>query len=373
MIHTFSIKQEISLDELNSLCEGFRFPEERLQPLFATYTSNPRVSFEIGSTYPSNGFHTLTFFRYDDPHTLQPQFYVFIEVEPQVMITGRRTIELFIPDTCHISLLERRFADNMRVYTTDDKFTQLSNWLCQRIDYTHNFRFNNSTDKNLFYELTRKCSNYFRREDTFVPNIPRSEQSTAERNNSVKIIFYDKRRQLERLYSGNHHVLTVEEDALLRQANNIIRFEVQCSKGRINSLQNKYNLESRSILHYLNVDIARNTLLTEYERSVGRGKFMYRHFAKKTIDASDFTASTKSKLFQTMQLIAQARHIESAKRQFIEGGTRIKRTNIIVEGSANTFRNRLNRIRSLGLHPVMIPKDRKIPHFTNPIYQLEQL
>lgn len=100
---------------------------------------------------------------------------------------------------------------------------------------------------------------------------------------------------------------------------------------------------------------------------------MSRYWAEKTINASDYKASTKLKLFQTMQLIAQARHIESAKHQFIEGGTRIKRTNIVVEGSENTFRNRLKRIRSLDLHPVMIPKDRKIPHFTNPIYQLEQL
>ncbi len=372
MIHTFSTQQEISFNELQFLRAGFHFPEEQLQPLFAT-SANPRISFNIGSTSPSNGFHILTFYRYDDPHTLQHQFYVFIEVDPQVMIISRRTIELFRPDNYHISLLERRFADNMRVYTTDEKFTQLSNWLCQRIDYTHNFRFNSAENKNLFLELTRKCSNYFRRQDTYISTIPRSEQSTAERNGSVKVIFYDKQEQLEHLYGGNYHVLTDEELSLIEQAENIIRFEVQCYKPRIRNFLNKYNLDSRSILNYLNADIARDILLTEYDRSVGRGEFMYRYRAKKLIDSSDFRPSTKAKLFQTMQLIAQARHIDSAKNQFIAGGTRIKRTNIVVEGSANTFRNRLKHIRSLDLHPVLIPKDRGIPQFTNPIYQLEQL
>ena len=372
MIHTFSTQQEISFNDLQSLCAGFRFPDNRLQPLFGT-SANPRVTFNIGSTSPSNGFHTLTFFRYDDFRTGQHQFYILIEVEPQVMITGRRTIELFRPDRHNNALLERRFADNISVYTTDEKFINLSNWLCQRIDYTHNFRFDSAEYKNLFLELTRKTSNYFRRQATYIPDIPRSEQSTAERNGSAKVMFYDKQEQLEHLYGGNHHVLTDEELAFIRQAENIIRFEVQCYKSRIRNFLNKYNLDSRSILNYLNVDIARNILLTEYERSVGRGEFMYRYWAKKLIDSSDLRTSTKDKLFQTMQLIAQARHIESAKNQFIAGGTRIKRTSIVVEGSANTFRNRLNRIRSLGLHPVLIPKNRGITHFTNPIYQLEQL
>lgn len=370
MIDTSSIKQEISFSELQSLSAGFRFPDNRLQPLFDT-SANPRVTFNIGSPY--NGFHTLTFFRYDNPYTLQQQFYVLIVISPQVMITRRRAIELFIPDRYNNSLLERHFADNMRVYTTDEKFINLSNWLCQRIDYTHNFRFDNSADKNLFLKLTRKTSDYFRRQDTYISSIPRSEQSTAERNSSVKVMFYDKQAQLEHLYSGNHHVLSFEENELIRQAENIIRFEVQCYKSRIRNFLDKYNLDSRSILNYLNADIARDILLTEYERSVGRGEFMCRYWAKKLIDSSDFRPSTKDKLFQTMQLIAQARHIDAARQQFISGGTRIKRTNIVVEGSANTFRNRLNRIRSLGLHPVLIPKNSGITHFTNPIYQLEQL
>ncbi|MBR0290407.1 MAG: hypothetical protein IJQ82_15655 [Selenomonadaceae bacterium] len=193
-----------------------------------------------------------------------------------------------------------------------------------------------------------------------------NDQSTAEGNDSVKIMFYDKARQIDETY--NNFPLCQQLELML-DAENIVRFEVQCKKGRVLTLQRKYRFPNRNILHFLNEDIVQEILLDEYLKTVGSGNFFSLYWAKKEIDKSNFSAPKKLHLVQLLQLIAQARHVSIAKKQFI-ASTRIKRTDIVVKGSDATFRNYLRDLTELGINPMLIPKDQKFTHFSNPIGQL---
>ena len=365
MIHTFSLIQSLGLEQLDYLTERLHFDQLERNRLFGN--EHFQTVHRFFST-PHQEFGIKDFFvlRRDDDLTGCPMFFAILEIEPLVMLLGARTVDLFFADSYNVSLLQERFLSVMQTYFSDSCFSYLDFWNCRRIDYTFNFFFDRIEDKLLFLNMTKKTSRHVRRQPKRIFALKIYDQSTAEGNNSVKILFYDKSRQIEETYK---HLPISQQRELMLAAENIVRFEVQCKKGRVLSLQRKYRFPNRNILHFLNENIAQEILLDEYTKSVGRGNFFSLYWAKKEIDKSNFSASKKIHLVQLLQLIAQARHVSIAREQFIKG-TRIKRTNITVKGSDSTFRHYLRDLADLGINPMLIPKERKVTHLTNPIGQL---
>ena len=365
MIHTFSLIQTLDLDQLNDIIARLHFNKQDCDQLFGNDRFQTVHRF-LSTPHHENGIKDFFVLRRDDDLTGYPQYFAILELEPLVMLLGARTVDLFRADPYNVALLKARFQTIMEAYIPDRWFSSLDSWNCRRVDYTFNFRFDRIQDKLLFLYLTKKTSLHVRRQPKRILCLKIHEQSTAEGNDSVKLLFYDKARQIEETYN-NFPIYQKRE--LMLDAENIVRFEVQCKKGRVLSLQRKYRFPNRNIIHYLNEDIAQEILFDEYTKSVGRGNFFSLYWGKKEIDKSNFSAPKKLRLVQLLQLIAQARHVSIAKKQFIVG-TRIKRTDIVVKGSAATFRHYLHDLAELGINPMLIPKDWKVTHFTNPIEQL---
>ena len=365
MIHTFSLIQSLDLDQLDDIITRLRFNQQDCDQLFGNDRFQTVHRF-LSSPHHENGIKDFFVLRRDDDQTGCPLYFAILELEPLVMLLGARTVDLFRADPYNVSQLQDRFHDIMEEYIPDLWFSSLDSWNCRRVDYTFNFRFDRCEDKQLFLFLTKKTSRHVRRQPKRIFRLKINNQSTAEGNDSVKLMFYDKQRQIEETYNN---IPLHQQCELMLKAENIIRFEVQCKKGRVLTLQRRYHFPNRNILHYLNEDIAQEILLDEYIKTVGSGNFFSLYWAKKEIDKSNFSAPKKLHLVQLLQLIAQARHVSIAKEQFI-AGTRIKRTNIVVKGSEATFRHYLHDLAELGINPMLIPKERKVTHFTNPIGQL---
>lgn len=365
MIHTFELIQSLEQDTLSDIITCLNLTEQEQDQLFGCHRFQS-VHRSLNTHEPETGIKNFAIFRRDDNQTGYPVFYAILEIEPLVMIKEKLTVDLFQPTPANMLNLKFHFRSIMSRYLTHESLINLRSWQCRRIDYTFNFRFNSTADKNLFLELTRKTSRHVRKQTKRVTDLALKQQSTAEGNSSVKVMFYDKRKQIDEVYND---IPPSQKLSLLEAADNLIRFEVQCLKGRVLSLKRKHRFPDRSILNYLNKDIARDVLISEYRNSVGLGDFYSFYWAKKRIDESSFSATKKQSLVRLLQLIAQARHVSIAKEQFIEG-TRIKRTDVIVHGSENTFNRYLRDLNSLKINSMLIPKDRKITHFTNPIGQL---
>ena len=368
MIHTIELICDITLDELEDISNQLNFTQEELFRLFDNlHFQTVHRSHHFNSHNPETGIKDFFVFRRDDNSMPSPSYYVIIRIEPLVMINQELSVDLFYSSPHNVQLLQDAFHDIMTYYLpTQGRLAHLNNWKCRRIDYSINFHFDNSRDKDLFLELTRKTSRYVRKKQKRISSLKINQQSTAEGNYSVKVIFYDKQKQIEDVYTN---IPTRQQQSLLQEANNIVRFEVQCLKGRVLTLQRKYHFPNRSILYFLNESISHDILIEEYSKSVGVADFYSFYWADKKIKKSNFSSPKKKHLVQLLQLIAQARHLSIAKEQFIHG-TRIRRTNIIVQGSENTFRNYLRDLSTLGIHPMLIPKERRVTHFTNPVHQL---
>lgn len=365
MIHTFSLIQSLGLEQLDYLIERLHFDQLERDRLFGNERFQTVHRF-FSSPHQECGIKDFFVLRRDDELTGCPMFFAILEMEPMVMLLGARTVDLFKADPYNVAQLKARFQAIMEQYLPNRWFSSLDSWNCRRVDYTFNFRFDRIQDKLLFLDMTKKTSRHVRRQPKRIFTLKIFNQSTAEGNNSVKLLFYDKSRQIAETYND---LPISQQRELMLAAQNIVRFEVQCKKGRVLTLQRKYRFPNRNILHFLNEDIAQEILIDEYTKSVGRGNFFSLYWAKKEIDKSKFSSSKKLHMVQLLQLIAQARHVSIAREQFI-AGTRIKRTNITVKGSDSTFRHYLRDLADLGINPMLIPKERKVTHLTNPIEQL---
>lgn len=287
-----------------------------------------------------------------------------IRMEPWLFITQIESIDIFECSEDNVGRLAEQFYEFVHGFTEDTAHDFLSNietWSCRRIDYTHNIVFNehdrreeNQRDAETFYRLSKRTSLHQRTAVKRRRDEKMFVQSTAEGNLSNKAIFYDKRAQIEADFCGMDED---DLDDLMESAENVIRYELQCYKGKIGTIKNKYKLPDRSIVRLLDEGISNELLIKQYEKSVGFGDFYVLHRAKAIIDRSLLSNSSKTKLYQFMQLVSQARGLDKAREQFV-AGTELKnsREHIVVQGSANTFRNRIKVLAELNINPVAIPR-----------------
>ena len=362
MVHTLELIRQLSHEQLILLLESFTLSHRILEPN-STRTVVCRRNFHIG-------FKSIVVFRRGTFPDYE--YYAVIRMEPQMILERQRTINLFTPIDCNVQTLQNTFRDVMLRFLGDDDLalSNLSEWNCRRIDYTLNIRFRTKGLLNLFLEMTKKTSRYIRKKLKRMNKIPLKEQSTAEGNQSVKVMFYHKQKQVQCVYNS---IPAEEKQRLLDDSNLIVRFEVQCKSSKTFTLKRKYGFDNRCILNYLNEDIAHEIFLTEYLNSVGRGDFYSRYHAEKRIKKSRFYKSKKTKLLHFLMLISRARHISNAEEQFI-AGTYIRHNHnaVLVKGSKNTFRNYRKALESLGINPMLIPEERHITHLSNPIFQVER-
>jgi hypothetical protein len=362
VIHTLELIRQLSHEQLILLLESFEL-SHRVLDLNSTRPVVYRRNFHIG-------FKQIVIFRRG---TLPDfEFYAVIRMEPQMILERHRTINLFRATDYNVQALQNTFREVMsRFLVYDDGIlANLSEWNCRRIDYSLNIYFDTETDLNLFLEMSKKTSRYIRKTFKRLYNIPLNQQSTAESNQSVKVMFYHKRRQVQCVYNS---IPAEERRRLIEASNLLVRFEVQCKSSKTHTLKRKYGFDNRCILNYLNEDIATEMLLTEYLNSVGSGDFYSRYHAEKIIKQSRFCKSKKTRLLHFLMLISRARHISKAEEQFISGTyIRHNHNNVLVKGSKNTFRNYRKALESLAINPMLIPKERHITYLCNPIFQIER-
>lgn len=369
MIHTMELIQEIPQYQVRDVLNGFDVPYYKIDRFYRRHGGISSCSNKLSRNHPTLGVKKISVIKQQDTITTGISYYCILRVEPQMLLMQEKTVELFEATIENVQRLSDNFHTAMNLFVEDTGFeniVDLSRWKCRRIDYTVNLSFASDAEAQLFLELIKKTSRYIRTKKKMIQGISARDQSTAEGNGSTKTIFYDKAKQIRETYGG----ISVDEmNRLTEEANGTIRFEVQCKKQKVLSLKKRYGLSSRGILGFLNEDISHELLSKRYEQAVGEGDFYSLYHAKNRISRSSFGSKKQSDLVHVLQLIAQARHVDMARDQFIVGKT-IKRTDIVVKGSQGTFNNRLKDITSLDVNPVLIPKERKVTFLHNPIDQI---
>lgn len=159
-------------------------------------------------------------------------------------------------------------------YNGSDKesLCNFESYTARRVDYTVDLKFNSRAQKEAFYEFSHRTSGYSRTNIKKIDDIALNEQSAAEGNKSYKTLFYDKEAQLRSVHASNKAIAA---------SANIIRFEHQCCNNGLKSIYKKYCedhesllIPKRSIVYFLDEDIACAELLNRYKKMIGSGRIM---------------------------------------------------------------------------------------------------
>ena len=365
MVHTFGIGMMFyGREEAMELMRMFKFPRNAIK----TFDINGYAVKDMGKIRKGIKNFTMTkcMQRKKGQKKSQGQcigYSLKIQMEPWLFLTQKASIELFECSEENINRLITLFIDFMFPYIQDTRYaylSELSRWNCRRIDYTHNLHFDDQRDADTFYRLSKRTSLHQRTDVKRCKDEKMFAQSTAEGNRSNKSIFYDKRAQIEEDYAGMNED---DLDELMESADNVIRYEVQCYKGKVSTIMRKYKLQDRSIIRFLDECIANELLFKQYEASIGYGDLYELYQAKSRImhyegtlsKDRQITNSMRIKLVQFMQLVADARGLDKARACFKEG-RKIKNSDILVQGSDNTFLSRIKDLAAMGINPVAIPR-----------------
>lgn len=284
-------------------------------------------------------------------------FRFYLRVEPQALIIGRRTIDVF---DCSFGSVEKlRNVLDDAIEGLSSTLPQSDRWFVSRIDFTKNLT---SEYVKECVSLAKKGKDPYRYKDTI--NKPGSSYRESK---TVVLNYYDKfdhiTKKVNNYFFDKH---------LLEESLNIYRIEVQClNHNKLKHIRKKFYLPDKSNLYdYLRPDIAEWAFFSYYDKVIGRGDYYSLAEALKIVEETQWVRRKKENIKSWLKLIDQAKGMTNAKKQFLNGAT-LTNTQTVVHGNRNTFRNYENACKEIGINPVTIPKDWGIDYIPNPIKSID--
>jgi hypothetical protein len=280
-------------------------------------------------------------------------FRIYLRIEPQSLIKGKRTIQLFDCSPQSVDKLKLELDDKIKEISY--MLPSAEGWIVSRIDYAINLT---TSYVKQCVELAKRSNDPYRYKDTI--NLP---GSSYRKSKSVVLNFYDKQDHIAKYIDASS-----VNSYLIEEAKNIFRVEVQClNHNKLNHIRKKFNLPTKATIYdFLCPKMAREIVFYHYDSVIGTSDFYSLYEAIKLIHMTNWSDRKKENVKKWLQLIAQARSITRARKQFVEG-TVIKSTQTRVKGSQNTFTNYIKACKEIGLGPLTIPRDWGISYIPNPI------
>jgi hypothetical protein len=196
----------------------------------------------------------------------------------------------------------------------------------KRVDYCHNIKLNNDEETKQYLKLLKRCMvpTGFEFEKFYDKTAKRSVVSNNGlwlKNNSVTISIYNKKHQLEiqkRNYYGD-----------IMDANGIVRFEIQCKKGKIKKLMQKY--DTYNIQDFLNItnEISIDVFGHYFSKMYGTGDILTLAGAERVIKKNKFREETEQLMLELLKNTATYSNLEKSCREFEDKYGKIKATYIL--------------------------------------------
>jgi hypothetical protein len=228
-------------------------------------------------------------------------------------------------------------------------FDDIARYKINRIDYCVNVK---SPDAYRLMELIRRADlpKGYEIEEKYDPVSKRTKpysNALRAKNKSVHISFYDKEYQMKQVFKGE----TDSESAV-----NIIRFEIQCKKAKVNSMRQKFKIKN-CLYEVSNDKISKDILLYYYEKTIGFENYCTLKIAKEVIRISGYKEKKQAIMIEVLKLIAQKRSVWKARKEY---------------ELENVFDQALKDIKKMGINPVTVPDGWEIEYLPNLIQEIEQ-
>jgi len=172
------------------------------------------------------------------------------------------------------------------------------------------------------------------------------------KSRDIKINFYNKEKEVESKWSNY-------KDYQIKEATDMLRFEIQCSGAKVNNMKANYKLQSKSLGMFAYNQIALEVVNKYYNAVVGKEDYVTLQSARQCVIFSDlFTNTEKKRMIDVLELINQKRSIYEARIAYVK-----ERKGS--EDAKKAFNQVLRRIRMLYINPVTIPVNWGVERLSN--------
>ena len=336
MIHTMDISCRLSEYQFQTI----------LDEQGATQDSLPYET----TAYAPSGISALRLYRVDRAD-FQSQ-YLQISMNPQFVITGASDpMGLF--DPLDFAELVPAFREVLETIT-NVRTPPLPEWYATRIDYATDTQVNNSATRptaQQYVELARQGLLPLRAEETGLPEWI----SYAAANNSSVVSVYSRGPALRARFLGL-------DEEIYRTADDVLRLEVRCQKGRLSNIRQRYSFPNRQLQHFMtHPAIGQLELARQARRVFGRWDYIsYRRAARYIEGVPSLQKRIRTALKHFMKAIEIAKGITNAQAVWHQDTPmpiviRFAAGKIKVQVTPVQFVRYIRRLHKLHLNPVPIP------------------
>ena len=423
-VDTFQVACAVPIDEakifLNAL--EIRYPD--YADKFSKFIKHP--SYKLRCTFRKNlpiGIQAINLYRHVK---FSSTVYIVITVQPEALCSGHNTNRVFRCTPQNVYALQLHYADAIydicpdafKIDDTDDEFRQetfdldyqqhdnypypvglaslpyLGLLITKRVDYSINIHAEN---KQLALECLSKSYLNPRTHDA------KQEESTPEADEASAIpdteplATYKNYNLYEKttvasdcIYDKQHKydLFGCSSQQLYDEAENVIRLETSRRKFAKTWIIKRANLNlsknerPMGILPYLEPVVAdyvmRNFIeklgLQDWYSDTETKKLIdvavQKGLIKKTVKKSGEERQNSQRrtiLQDILPIVSQSRGLNKAFKNYQTGCYTIAKTGKIVEGAADTFKDYIKLLRTVGIQPYRIPDRREVKHLKNPL------
>lgn len=144
--------------------------------------------------------------------------------------------------------------------------------------------------------------------------------------------------------------------AMVDEAQDIIRFEVQCKYPKVYALSRQVGEESRFIINkyhdLLSYQACMKQINHYYKSTIGAGDWFSMERAQKIIRGHRFHKQKRERLIEALREVSQCRSLASAKAKY-------------QDSDLAAFKRTLKDLADIGINPVTIPREWGISHIPN--------
>jgi len=332
MIHTFEIKQTMTLEKFNSIA-GNTFDQEAIDSFL-----NGSSGMLSLSPYRYIGVNDISIYKANDGFLI-----LCMIINPQSMITQSITLDLFECSTSSLQALSDQFTatlEHIGLYP----FSDIREWFVSRIDYALDLNTDN-VDK--YVVLSKRAL----RPAWFI-DYTIKEGSSYPESKSVSLNFYDKEDQVRKTMAA-----VPAFDQLLAAAHNRFRTEVQCHTTKIKAIRKKLALPNTRLVHFLNEEIALDIVHYYYRYLMGYGDFYSLPEAERIVSVQNWRGDRKTKFIEWLNFVAAHDNLTAARNTALGDGT-------ICRATLSTYTDLSNRCM---INPLTMPLEWGLTHLQNPL------
>ncbi|GIN27222.1 MULTISPECIES: phage/plasmid replication domain-containing protein [Bacillus] len=220
-----------------------------------------------------------------------------------------------------------------------------------RIDYKQDCYVPDSKDRKLLFHLLEKYTNSYRHKEKIKwgkdenGNPFKYETSQYHKNKSVEFVIYSK--EDERLAKGEE-IQSYDE--------NVVRYELRLKNRHLNSMKrtDKGVGRPKQLKTYFSLQLQQEYMEKHILPIVHKGDYYKITEAEKIIENSQFSRRKKASLREFLVMISKGSIDTPLKKKKEEGGI-----------SKPTYRQYLRDLSSLGINPILIPKNLSTENHTS--------